>query len=117
MSADLARFLELVELLPRSTDARLARLLEPEGELFLARAPGRLDVMGGFADYSGSLTLELPLREAAYVALQPRTEPVVRVVSCCPGQAARAVSLPLAELREHSHSYAAAHAYFRRQPA
>ena len=28
---------------------------------FIARAPGRLDVMGGIADYSGSLVLQLPL--------------------------------------------------------
>ncbi|HEY7699862.1 MAG TPA: galactokinase family protein, partial [Vicinamibacteria bacterium] len=37
----------------------------------IARAPGRLDVMGGIADYSGSLVLELPIREETRVALQP----------------------------------------------
>lgn len=26
----------------------------------MARAPGRLDVMGGIADYSGSLVLQVP---------------------------------------------------------
>ncbi len=30
-----------------------------QGELFVARAPGRLDVMGGIADYSGSLVLQV----------------------------------------------------------
>ena len=34
------------------------------------RAPGRLDLMGGVADYSGSLVLELPLAVATYVAAQ-----------------------------------------------
>ena len=27
--------------------------------MFVARAPGRLDVMGGIADYSGSLVLQV----------------------------------------------------------
>src|SRR2546423_10857404 len=50
----------------------------------VARAPGRLDLLGGIADYSGGLVLELPLRAAAFVAAQ-RTEdgPVV------PGSAGR----------------------------
>ena len=39
----------------------------------VARAPGRLDLLGGIADYSGGLVLELPLRAAAFVAAQ-RTE-------------------------------------------
>jgi galactokinase len=43
----------------------------PQRPLIVARAPGRLDVMGGIADYSGSLVLQLPLAEAALVAIQP----------------------------------------------
>ncbi len=39
--------------------------------LHLGRAPGRLDLMGGIADYSGSLVLELPLEMAAFAAVQP----------------------------------------------
>ncbi len=41
----------------------------------VARAPGRLDVMGGIADYSGSLVLQLPLAEACHVAAQLRATP------------------------------------------
>ncbi|CAL4966539.1 unnamed protein product [Urochloa decumbens] len=41
-----------------------------EKEIYIARAPGRLDVMGGIADYSGSLVLQMPLREACHVAVQ-----------------------------------------------
>jgi len=37
----------------------------------VARAPGRLDLMGGIADYSGALVLELPLAAATLVAAQP----------------------------------------------
>uniref|UniRef100_A0ACD5UIC4 Uncharacterized protein n=1 Tax=Avena sativa TaxID=4498 RepID=A0ACD5UIC4_AVESA len=45
-------------------------LFDWEREIYVARAPGRLDVMGGIADYSGSLVLQLPLREACHVAVQ-----------------------------------------------
>ncbi|KAK6944666.1 GHMP kinase N-terminal domain [Dillenia turbinata] len=41
-----------------------------EEEIYVARAPGRLDVIGGIADYSGSLVLQMPIREACHVALQ-----------------------------------------------
>ncbi|AQK66874.1 L-arabinokinase [Zea mays] len=45
-------------------------LFDWETEIYVARAPGRLDVMGGIADYSGSLVLQMPLREACHVAVQ-----------------------------------------------
>ncbi|KAG8069726.1 hypothetical protein GUJ93_ZPchr0006g42318 [Zizania palustris] len=45
-------------------------LFDWEEELYVARAPGRLDVMGGIADYSGSLVLQMPIREACHVAVQ-----------------------------------------------
>ncbi|KAK3131212.1 hypothetical protein QOZ80_6BG0503530 [Eleusine coracana subsp. coracana] len=45
-------------------------LFDWEKEIYIARAPGRLDVMGGIADYSGSLVLQMPLREACHVAIQ-----------------------------------------------
>lgn len=41
-----------------------------EEEIFIARAPGRLDVMGGIADYSGSLVLQMPIKEGCHVAVQ-----------------------------------------------
>ena len=50
-------------------------------ELVIARAPGRLDLMGGIADYSGSLVLEWPLREAALVTVGLRPDRLVRLVS------------------------------------
>lgn len=36
-----------------------AGLLDWEQDIAIARAPGRLDVMGGIADYSGSLVLQV----------------------------------------------------------
>jgi L-arabinokinase len=50
----------------------------------VSRAPGRMDVMGGIADYSGALVLQMPISEACHVALQRQQRngpPSVRVVS------------------------------------
>lgn len=34
-------------------------LVQFQEEIYVARAPGRLDVMGGIADYSGSFVLQV----------------------------------------------------------
>lgn len=47
-----------------------AGLFNWEEDIYVARAPGRLDVVGGIADYSGSLVLQMPIREACHVAVQ-----------------------------------------------
>jgi L-arabinokinase len=47
----------------------------------IARAPGRLDVMGGIADYSGSLVLQRPIAEATFAALQPTGQPTIEIRS------------------------------------
>lgn len=49
----------------------------PSAPVCLARAPGRLDVMGGIADYSGSLVCEMPLAIAAAAAAQMRSDGVI----------------------------------------
>ncbi len=57
----------------RSIDRRhvgSARLFDRRCDLFITRAPGRLDVMGGIADYSGSLVMPMPIAEATLAALQ-----------------------------------------------
>lgn len=40
----------------------------------LTRAPGRLDCMGGMADFSGALALQMPIERAAYVAAGRRED-------------------------------------------
>jgi len=35
-----------------------------DADAFITRAPNRLDVMGGIADYSGSLVLQRPTAKA-----------------------------------------------------
>lgn len=58
-----------------------AACFEADRPITLTRAPGRLDVMGGIADYSGSLVLEMPIAEAACCALQASDEPTLRITS------------------------------------
>ncbi len=50
-------------------------------EVFVGRAPGRLDVMGGVADYSGSLVLQLPIAEAAWAGVQLSHDGLLKIVS------------------------------------
>ncbi len=49
--------------------------------LFAASAPGRLDVMGGIADYSGSLVLQMPIRERTTAIVSEREDGIIRVHS------------------------------------
>jgi galactokinase len=56
-----------------------------ERPLWVARAPGRLDVMGGNVDYTGGMVLQGLLREAVWVAVQPRTDDAIRILN--PGAA------------------------------
>ncbi|HET9194189.1 MAG TPA: hypothetical protein VFO21_15000 [Vicinamibacterales bacterium] len=56
-------------------------LFERGAVVTIARAPGRLDVMGGIADYSGSLVLQRPIAEATFAAVQRSERPMLEVVS------------------------------------
>jgi galactokinase len=69
--------------------------------LWVGRAPGRLDLMGGIADYSGSLVLELPLGMAAWVAVQPADDSYVTLLSTSIDEDSgdSQVSLPLDSLQ------------------
>ena len=78
--ADFARFISFLNNQLSNQATGDARFFEP-GEIFVGRAPGRLDLMGGIADYSGSLVLELPLGVATFVAAQPSPAPVVEIHS------------------------------------
>jgi galactokinase len=49
--------------------------------LLSSRAPGRLDVMGGIADYSGALVLQLPLDRATTATLQRQAAPCCDIIS------------------------------------
>jgi galactokinase len=63
------------------TSLRASKSFESGSTVFVTRSPGRLDVMGGIADYSGSLVLEYPIKEATLAAIQTIDRPVIEVTS------------------------------------
>jgi len=83
-AGDLAWFrpaLDRIRNLRTDPDPRLPGFLVAGPPLLLARAPGRLDVMGGIADYSGATVLELPLDRSVSAILQPQASPQADVAS------------------------------------
>jgi galactokinase len=84
-------------------------------DMMLARAPGRLDVMGGIADYSGSLVLELPIREGAFAAAQRSDDGLLRVASVSPDGSAKTRELTV-RASELAGGYGAARAVFSSTP-
>ena len=118
--SDTTVFIEILNRLDQNPALEASQLFDNEADLFVTRAPGRLDVMGGIADYSGSLVLELPIHEATLVALQRDSERLLRIVSLSDDLTRELVfemSLTDFESDGRPIDYAAARAYFRRDPA
>lgn len=121
---DVTAFLDLLNHLSTHAEPTVRTLFDPGGELVVTRAPGRLDLMGGIADYSGSLVLQMPIREATLVALQRVEEPTLQIVSLSDerssahGSEHTAFSMPLADFIDETLpiGYAVAQAYFKRNP-
>jgi len=89
--SDVARFVATVN--------QQADFFEEGAPIVVSRAPGRLDLMGGIADYSGALVLELPLAVATFVAAQRTSDRCLTVRSLALGPDADAdVSVPLQAL-------------------
>lgn len=116
---DVRAFLDLLTGLGRSPLAALRGLFKDSPDLVVTRAPGRLDLMGGIADYSGSLVLQWPLREATLVAFGRRRDRLLRIVSLSEdGGDARVVEVSLdALLPEGPLAYEEARGLFSRDPA
>ena len=107
---DVSKFLETLSTLPQART-----FFDPDAELTITRAPGRLDVMGGIADYSGSLVLELPIAEATLVALQKDEARRISIISLLDNEM-RALSfeMPSSDLERNGAplEYDEARAYF-----
>jgi galactokinase len=63
------------------------------------RAPGRLDLLGGVADYSGALVLEIPTRQATEVEATPAESLFVGPVDLTLEEMARLAAMPYPEVR------------------
>jgi L-arabinokinase len=122
---DVHAFLDLLNHLSAHPTAAVRTLFDPAGDLVVTRAPGRLDLMGGIADYSGSLVLQMPIQEATLVALQRVDEPILQIVSLredngdAHGAEHAAFTMPLTDFIDETLpiDYAIAQAYFKRKPA
>ena len=82
----------------------------------IARAPGRLDVMGGIADYSGSLVLEMPLACATFAIAQTQAARLLEVRSLR-GERVHEYAVNLEELLSGSSTADALAAWFAQRPA
>jgi galactokinase len=80
-TSDSQSFIDLLNKLPEHPFSPARELFDSKQELLVTRAPGRLDVMGGIADYSGSLVLELPIAEATFAALQLKADRHLNIVT------------------------------------
>ena len=111
---DVAQFIETLNELEHH--AELKNFFDGDSEITIARAPGRLDVMGGIADYSGSLVLELPIQEATLVALQKTSAPQLSMVSLLQNEPrVRTCEMLLADLERDGQpiAYDEARQYFK----
>jgi galactokinase len=78
---DFERHVERLRQLSYGANKNLHSFFTPNLPTRAARAPGRLDIMGGIGDYSGSLVLEMPIAEAAYAVTQKSADGEIQVVS------------------------------------
>ena len=74
---DVQEFIDLIN----NPSSPAQELFRSKADLILSRAPGRLDVMGGIADYSGSHVLEFPIAEATFAAVQLNAERQLDIVT------------------------------------
>jgi L-arabinokinase len=72
----------------------------PSPDQFSAQAssPGRLDVMGGFADYSGSLVLQMPISQQVIVHITLRKDSLLTIQTAAPAGPETIYSKPVSEL-------------------
>ena len=57
------------------------QLFDTATPIYISRAPGRLDVMGGNVDYTGGLVFEATIQEATWAAAQVRPDRQIVLVN------------------------------------
>ena len=114
--ADVSEFLSMLSRLQDHATPELKTFFNSHSQLTIARAPGRLDVMGGIADYSGSLVLELPIAEATFVALQKQDARQLSIVSLSGRERVLSFDMPLTDFERDGEpvEYDEAREYFKR---
>ena len=118
VTGDTASFVDRLQALDTDPFGPARGLFEADREIVVARAPGRLDVMGGIADYSGALVLQWPIREATFAAVQTHAGRILRIVSLSDTGTSRDCTVPLDAIAPGGGvvSYDAARAWFAADP-
>src|SRR5215813_4559749 len=119
LSEDAVPFVKKINALRNHPRSQVRDFFDPGESIFVTRAPGRLDVMGGIADYSGSLVLELPIAEATVAALQRNDDRTLRVASLTGDSGPIAFEMPFADFEQNGEpvDYEFARKYFQNDPA
>ena len=114
--ADTHVFIESLPTAISSLPAGWRDIFDWQREWIVTRAPGRIDLIGGIADYSGSLVLQWPIQAATHVAVQRNPSKALRIVSVAEsgGSDVRHFQMRLAELRRLL-AYDQAREFFARQ--
>lgn len=119
--ADTEAFVRMLNYPSQYWQGELRDFFDARRELIVSRAPGRLDLMGGIADYSGSLVLELPIANATHVALQLDARATLSLISLPvkAGDPVRSFEMPLSDFMNAGHpvDYSVARARFADESA
>src|SRR5436189_6114088 len=104
--SDTKDFIESLDRSLSSLPAAWRDFFDTGRELIVTRAPGRLDLMGGIADYSGSLVLQWPIESAVHVAIQRHSCKTLRIASVPegPNKTSRLFEINLDELLGSNYS-------------
>jgi galactokinase len=81
---------ELIARVRRDPDS----IFSPDSDAWGGFAPGRLDVMGGIADYTGSLVCQLPLAIGVAALVQKRHDRRLRIISYNPPNSSNSPNSP-----------------------
>ncbi|HZI61802.1 MAG TPA: galactokinase family protein [Pyrinomonadaceae bacterium] len=111
---DVQPFINLLNNLDTNHFSPANGLFDTNADLIVARAPGRLDVMGGIADYSGSHVLEYPIAEATLVAVQLNTSRTLKIVTLIENEPGRSFTMKLSDF-DGPVEYEAAREFFQRE--
>ena len=88
-----------VLLLFRLIEEAVPAFFRPDRRVRIVRAPGRLDVLGGLQVGADAPALQLPIAEAACIAIQERDDDLVRLWSPCrDGSRTQLLSMRLGDL-------------------
>ncbi|MBI2425819.1 MAG: hypothetical protein HYV27_23545 [Candidatus Hydrogenedentes bacterium] len=97
---ELLEFVERLRKMEELPGGGIPQCFDTAMPIVVARAPGRLDVLGGVAEYSGATLLSIPTREAVLVAVQAlQGGNALRLVWLKQSGVSRAFEAPLAQMQ------------------